>query len=89
MEPRTWAFVIVVALLLATVRLPWLGNRVRIKVAEPGSGFDANWTREAALDATIARSLEGPADILGRHGSPAHDASIGILPSCTRHRSIA
>jgi pimeloyl-ACP methyl ester carboxylesterase len=54
-----WKLACVVSVLLAAARLPWLGPRVRLKIAKPESGWDAAWTQEAALEATRFTQLRG------------------------------
>ncbi len=54
-----WLFAAAVGGLLLAAKLPWLGPKVRLKVARPHSGYGADWTAQNALAATAFVPMRG------------------------------
>ena len=49
---KEWLFACGIVSLLTAMRIPWLGRRLRLKVAKPYNGWTTGWDEQAAMDAT-------------------------------------
>jgi len=56
-----WLYACGIVALLTATRLPWLGRRLRLKVAKPYTGWTTEWDEHAAIDATEYTQLPGTA----------------------------
>ncbi|MET0726993.1 MAG: alpha/beta hydrolase [Acidimicrobiales bacterium] len=58
---KEWHYACRILLLLTALRAPWLGRRLRLKVAKPYTGWTTEWDEQAAIDATRYTQLPGTA----------------------------
>jgi pimeloyl-ACP methyl ester carboxylesterase len=58
---KEWIYALGVVSLLTAMRVPWVGPRLRLKVAKPYTGWTPTWGEQEALEATRYTQLRGTA----------------------------
>jgi 2-hydroxy-6-oxo-octa-2,4-dienoate hydrolase len=58
---KEWLFAVGIVSLLTAMRFPWVGQRLRLKVGKPYTGWSTTWGEHEALEATRYTQLPGTA----------------------------